>query len=83
MPHKQSAMKELRKSRRRRRHNKALNSAMRTQAKKVLEAPDPKTAAAQLPRAQKLLDKAAKTRRIHPNKAARLKSRLSRKAAGR
>ncbi|MCZ6574026.1 MAG: 30S ribosomal protein S20 [Planctomycetota bacterium] len=80
MPHKDSAKKELRKNRRRHALNKAQTSTLRTQLKKVAQAAgagDHDTAAAELPRAQKLIDKAAKTNRIHRNKAARLKSRLT------
>ena len=80
MPHKNSAKKELRKNRRRHALNKAQTSTLRTQLKKVAQAAgagDHDTAAAELPRAQKLIDKAAKTNSIHRNKAARLKSRLT------
>ena len=83
MPHKNSAKKELRKNVRRHALNKAQTSTLRTQLKKVMQAAaagEADTAAAELPRAQKLIDKAAKTNRIHPNKAARLKSRLSKLA---
>jgi small subunit ribosomal protein S20 len=40
------------------------------------------TAAELLSKAQSALDTAAKSKGIHPNKAARLKSRLAKKAAG-
>jgi len=57
---------------------------MRTQLKKVRTAiadGDAATAQKELPTAMKLLDKMAKTNRIHANKASRLKSKLS-KAVG-
>ena len=81
MAHSRTARKNIRKSARRRAANRSTNAAMRTQLKKVhraVAAKDAKAAAAELNRAQKLLDKAAKTHRIHPNKAARLKSKLTR-----
>lgn len=81
MAHSRTAQKNIRKSARRRVLNKAANSAMRTAMKKVrqtIEAKDKAAAEALLPEAQKLLDKAAKTHRVHANKAARLKSQLAR-----
>lgn len=81
MAHSRTAQKNIRKSARRRVQNKAANSAMRTAIKKVrqsIEAKDKATAEALLPEAQKLLDKAAKTHRVHANRAARLKSQLAR-----
>jgi len=84
MAHSRTAKKNIRKNERRRLANRAKTSALRTQVKKVREALADKDAAqaeAQLPQAQKLLDKAAKAGRMHPNKAARLKSRMARKAS--
>jgi len=84
MAHSRTAKKNIRKNERRRLHNRAANAAMRTEIKKVrtaLESGDVEAAKAGFPRAQKLLDKAAKTNRMHPNKAARTKSRLARDIA--
>jgi len=84
MAHSRTAKKNIRKSEKRRVHNRALNAAMRTELKRVriaLAEGDVEAAKASLPRAQKLLDKAAKTNRMHPNKAARTKSRLARDIA--
>lgn len=81
MAHSRTARKAIRQNERRRIQNKAALSAMRTQIKLVRNAVaegDAATAVAELPRAQKLLDKAAKTNRIHANQAARVKSRLAR-----
>ncbi len=81
MPHKNSAKKELRKNARRHALNKAQTSTLRTQLKKITQAAaagETDEAAAALPRAQKLIDKAAKTNSMHRNKAARYKSRLNR-----
>jgi len=80
MAHSRTAKKNIRKTLKRNIHNRALNSAMRTEVKKVkaaIEAGDAAAAQAALPHAQKLIDKAAKTNRMHPNCAARVKSRLA------
>ena len=84
MAHSRTAKKNIRKNEKRRLANRAANAAMRTEIKRVraaLEQGDVEAARAGLPRAQKLLDKAAKSRRMHPNKAARTKSRLARDIA--
>ncbi|MGH7163055.1 MAG: 30S ribosomal protein S20 [Planctomycetota bacterium] len=81
MAHSRTAKKNIRKGLKRRDANKAVVSALRTQIKKVRTAAlgkDVAGATAQYATAQRLLDKAANSRRIHPRKAARLKSRLSR-----
>lgn len=83
MAHSRTARKNVRKNASRRLRNKAALSALRTQIKKIRTAAaggDAATAQAQLSLAQKLLDKNAKRHRIHPNKAARLKSRLAKAA---
>jgi len=80
MAHSRTSRKNIRKNERRRARNKTATSAMRTQLRKVraaLESGDAATAARELPRAQKLTDKAARTNRIHKNAAARIKSRLA------
>ena len=84
MAHSRTAKKAVRQNERRRIRNKAATSTMRTQIKKVHEAVaagDKTAAAAELARAQKLVDKAAKSNRIHKNKAARLKSQLAKLAS--
>ena len=80
MAHSRTAKKNIRQTARRRTRNRAAMSAMRTQLKKVRKAiadGDQATAVAELPQAQKLLDKAAKGNRIHTNQAARVKARLA------
>ena len=80
MAHSRTAKKNIRKSEKRRIHNRALNSAMRTEVKKVrnaIENGNRDEALAAFPKAQKLLDKAAKTNRMHHRRAARLKSCLA------
>jgi small subunit ribosomal protein S20 len=79
MAHSRSAKKRIRQNLARRKANRAVVSALKTQVKKVrkaVEAKDAAAAAAEFRRLQKLADKAAKTNRIHRNKASRLKSRL-------
>lgn len=85
MAHSRTAKKAIRQNERRRLHNKAALSAMRTQIKRVRTAVaegDATAAGAELPLAQKLLDKAAKTHRIHANQAARVKSKLAKAVQG-
>ena len=74
-----TAKKAVRQNERRRIRNKAATSTMRTQIKKVhaAVAANDGTAAAELATAQKLVDKAAKSNRMHRKKAARLKSQLA------
>jgi small subunit ribosomal protein S20 len=80
MPNTKSAKKRLRQSLERRARNRAVKSSLKTQVKKVLVAVEDGDAAAgsdEFRTAVKKLDQAAAKRVIHPNKAARLKSRLS------
>ena len=79
MPNTKSAKKRLRQNQVRRARNRSTKSAVRTQVRNVREAiaaGDVKTAEAEF-RLAKWLDKAAAARVIHPNLAARVKSRLS------
>ncbi len=79
MPQSKSAKKTVRKNEERRLANKAVKSSMRTQVKKVkaaIEAGDREKATAEMKRATKKLDKAARKNVIHKNQAARRKSRL-------
>ncbi|MBI3406733.1 MAG: 30S ribosomal protein S20 [Planctomycetes bacterium] len=81
MPHTKSAKKSLRKNEKRRLSNKAAKKAIKLQIRKVT---DPAAGApldqvrADLLVAIKKLDKAAAKRVLHPNTAARRKSRLAR-----
>jgi small subunit ribosomal protein S20 len=79
MPNTKSAKKRLRQNEVRRLRNRAVKSAMRTQLRKVREA----VKAGDLEKAEegyrvaaRQLDRAGSKRVIHPNKAARIKSRL-------
>ena len=81
MPNSKSAKKRLRQSIDRREVNRAIKSTMRTQIRKVREAVasgDIETAETVFQQAQRKLDRAGAQRVIHPNAAARTKSRLQR-----
>ena len=67
----------MRQSRRRAEHNKQQRSRLRTAIKRVRQAESPEVAAEAFQTATALLDRAASRRLIHPNKAARTKSRLA------
>lgn len=80
MPNTDSAKKALRQSKKRRLHNRALRSTLRTSVKKVrvaAAAGDDATATEALQAATKKLDQAAAKHLIHKNAAARTKSRLA------
>lgn len=80
MPTTKSAHKRLRQSLERRAKNRAAKSAVKTQVRKVRQAVaagDLAAAETELRLATKKLDRAGAKRVIHPNAAARTKSRLS------
>jgi small subunit ribosomal protein S20 len=79
MPNRKSAEKRLRQNVARRGRNRATKSAVKTQIRKVREA----VAAGDVPKAEEeyrvaaqRLDRAGAANVIHPNRAARTKSRL-------
>src|SRR5262245_3511937 len=80
MPHTKSAKKNLRKSEKRRLHNRAAKKTLRTHIKRFLAAVDGPAEAlqAEYNLAAKKLDKAAARGIIHRNLAARKKSQLAR-----
>lgn len=83
MAHTEHAKKSHRKSLKAKERNRAVRSALKTTLKSA-RASGPDQAKAAMSDAAAKLDKAAKGGVIHPNKAARLKSRLAkalRKAA--
>lgn len=67
----------MRTSRVRAERNRQARSRLRTAVKKVRQADSPEAGTAALHDAIRLLDRAAAKHLIHPNKAARAKSRLS------
>lgn len=79
MAHSPSALKRWRQSERRKARNKPVRSAARTAVRKAREtitAGSQDEAQAAIREAMSVLDRAAKRRVIHPNAAARRKSRL-------
>ena len=78
MPNIASAKKNMRKSRAATVRNRAQRSALRTALKKARA---PEATAEAKATATKLLDRAARKGLIHPNNAARKKSRLSKASA--
>ena len=80
MPNSASAKKRLRQAIKQTAKNRSLRSAMKTQVRKVRDAVaagNSETCQAEFRAAVKELDRAASRRIIHPNAAARTKSRLS------
>ena len=78
--HTKSAKKRHRQSLERRAKNRSIKSAVKTQVRKVRQAVaagDVTTAETELRLAARKLDKAGAKRVIHPNAAARTKSRLA------
>jgi small subunit ribosomal protein S20 len=87
MPNSASSKKRLRQNVVRRARNRSAKSAVRTQIRKVrnaIDAGDAALCATEFRMAVKELDQAAAKKIIHPNAAARTKSRLSKavKAVG-
>ncbi len=81
MPHTPSAKKHLRKTEKRRLHNRVVKKTIRTHCKRVVvavEEGNTEKMKAELILAVKKIDKAAAKRVIHPNMAARKKSQLAR-----
>lgn len=73
MPVTQSAKKALRRDQRR----KVVNERIRRRLKQALKQAQSNPSKKLLNQASSILDRAAKKKVIHPNKAARLKSRLA------
>ncbi len=76
MPNSKSAKKRMRQGTSRRQRNRAQRSVLRTAVKRVRAAASGKDAQAAYREAERMLDRAAQHHLIHPNKAARDKSRL-------
>jgi len=77
VPRIKSAKKAMRQARARFTHNRAHRSALRTALKHVRQAASAAAAAQAYALAVRLLDRAARKGLIHPNNAARHKSRLA------
>ena len=78
MANHKSTIKRMRQSETRRLHNRYYAKTMRNAVKKLRNTTEKSDAAAQLPKVTSMLDKLAKRNIIHANKAANLKSKLSR-----
>jgi small subunit ribosomal protein S20 len=84
MAHTASAKKRARQNEKRNLKNRSTKHAIKTQIRKVMvaiEAKDSAAAIRELSLAAKKLDKAAARRVLHPNTAARTKSRLASQVA--
>ena len=82
MPQTKSAEKEIRVSRKRRERNKAIKTQSKTRitsAEQIIFAGNLEAAKEAVAKAASALDKAAGSGAIHPNNAARRKSRLVKK----
>lgn len=80
MPNTQSAKKRLRQNTARRLHNRAVKRSVRSHIRKVreaIQAGDAELAENEFKQAARALDRAGARRILHPNAAARAKSRLS------
>lgn len=77
MPQHKSAIKRLRQSKKRRDHNRARRSKMRTLIKKVMSTTDKNEAQEHLKQAVSLIDRLSTKGIIHANTAARKKSQLT------
>ncbi|MYI06191.1 MAG: 30S ribosomal protein S20 [Gemmatimonadetes bacterium] len=78
MPNIKSARKRMELSRTARSRNREARSRIRTALRRVREASSPDEADEQRRAAVALIDRAARRRVIHPNKAGRIKSQLDR-----
>lgn len=74
MPKLKSSKKRLRQARAHTKRNRAQRSAVKTAVKKARATPTPETVRA----ASSALDRGARKGQVHPNAAARKKSRLAR-----
>ena len=78
MPQHKSAVKRVRQNERRRQRNVQKRSRMKSAIKRVRTAPDKETASAELQTTVSVLDRMAVKGIIHKNKAANIKSKLTR-----
>lgn len=78
MANHKSALKRIRQTEKHNLHNRYYAKTMRNAVKKLRNTTEKSDAAAQLPKVTSMLDKLAKRNIIHANKAANLKSKLSR-----
>ena len=79
MANHKSSLKRIRTNEKKRLHNRYYARTMRNAVKQFRELSDKNVAAEKLPTIVSLIDKLAKKSIIHKNKAANLKSKLTRK----
>ncbi|RLD57598.1 MAG: 30S ribosomal protein S20 [Bacteroidetes bacterium] len=77
MANHKSALKRIRQTEKRRVHNRYYGKSMRNAVRKFRTLDDKKTAEEQLPGILSLIDNLSKKSIIHKNKAANLKSKLT------
>jgi small subunit ribosomal protein S20 len=77
MANHKSALKRIRQTAKRRVHNRYYGKTMRNAVRKFRAVDNKKEAEEQLPQVVSLIDKLAKKSIIHKNKAANLKSKLT------
>lgn len=77
-----SSEKRIRQDEGRKENNKYFSRTTRNALKKMRSTRDKATAAEMLPKITSMLDKLAKKNIIHPNKAANLKSKLTKQVNG-
>ncbi len=77
MAHHKSALKRIRQDRKKRLHNRFYHKSTRTAIKKLRKMTDKADAEKFLPTVVSMIDRLAKRNIIHNNKAANLKSKLT------
>jgi small subunit ribosomal protein S20 len=77
-----SALKRIRQNEVRRLHNRYFQKSMRNAVRKFRDLENKKEAIEQLPKLYAIIDKLAKRNMIHKNKAANLKSSITKYANG-
>jgi len=77
MANHKSALKRIRQSETRRVYNRFYAKSMRNAVRKFRKLTDKKEAEEQLPKLTSMIDKVAKRRIIHKNKAGNLKSKIT------
>jgi len=82
MANHKSALKRIRQTAARTLRNKYKHKTTRNAVQALRESSDRKDAAAMLPKVSSMLDRLAKNNIIHMNKAANLKSKLTKHVAG-
>lgn len=81
MANHKDALKRIRQSEKRRLHNRYYAKNMRNEVRKFRALTDKSMAEAELPKIYSIIDKVAKRGIIHSNKAANLKSKMTKHVA--